>query len=410
MEKLTNDQPACTKAADSGALMSGAGKRIGTKPLLRGSAPRVTCRPRRSLPPMARRPLDFGSQDILNLGSHPQMVLAAFRQRTPDGPLSKARTEGSDAVERRLAGFVGMTDACMFPSAGAARHRVLRALAAAGDHILIDALAPRALMTAALASEARVHKVPHGWTECFANRLRQLRLTDRRARIVVVSEALHSFDSAPADLAALQALCRQNDAVLAIDVTNDLGLSGRTGRGIAEVQDMVGNLDVIFGDLTRTFLAPCGFAASRHLGDRNPLRLDTVRAGFRPALQDADLLMRCIDLVESDHGAWRRARVMSNALRLSEGLAADGFRVPSRTGPFIPLALGDLTAARKMADAARAAGCAPTLVEYEVAGRMLGHWELHVMADHTSEMIDTMIGIIARAHRLNTESADMPVA
>jgi hypothetical protein len=66
--------------------------------------------------------------------------------------------------------------------------------------------------------------------------------------------------------------------------------------------------------------------------------------------------------------------------------------------------------ARKMADAARAAGCAPTLVEYEVAGRMLGHWELHVMADHTSETIDTIIGIIARAHRLNNENADMPAA
>ncbi len=305
-----------------------------------------------------------------------------------------------------------MADVSLFSSADTARHHVLGTLAGAGDHILIDALVPRALMAAALASEARVHKVPHGWTECFANRLRHLRLTDRRARIVVVTEALHSFDSAPADLAALQLLCRQNAATLAIDVTNDLGLVGRNGRGIAEAQDMVGKIDVIFGDLARTFLAPFGFSAQQLLRDHAPapVRPNGVRADFLPKPADADLLLTGIGLVEGDHGAWRRARVMSNAVRLSEGLAEDGFRVPNTAAPMIPLRLGTLEVARKMTDAAKAAGFQPVLAEYEVAGRMQGHWELHLMADHTSEMIDTMIGVIARARRLCSEAVDMPVA
>jgi 7-keto-8-aminopelargonate synthetase-like enzyme len=387
---------------------------LGTDPLTSRIYPAsltegVTCRPRRTLPITRRRPLDFSSPDTLNLAAHPHIVMAGCKLRSvtpkPRAPQHPA-VWGAEAAEQRLARFLGMTEACLFPTADGARRHLLRSLAGAGDHILIDALVPAPLMAAALATEARVHRVPHGWTECFANRLRQIRLTDRAARIVVVSEALHSYDNTPADLAALQTLCRQNGAVLAVDATGDLGLVGRTGRGVAEMQEMIGGIDVLMGDLAQTFLAPCGFAAALRPQALAPLR--TVAADARKALwpspEHDGLLARCIDLVESGHGAWRRARVMSNALRLSEALVAEGFKVPGRAGPVVPVNLGDPADARRMTDSAKAAGCVVDLVEYEVGGRKQGYWQLHVMADHTSETIDTLIGIIARARRLNSDA------
>ena len=123
----------------------------------------------------------------------------------------------------------------------------IRTLARAGDHILIDVLAPAGLQEAADASGATVHRFPHCSTLGVARRLSKLREKRPKDAILVVTEGLFSMDSDIPEIAALQSLCHRFRATLLVDVGHDLGALGRSGRGTLEEQRMTGKVDVVTG-------------------------------------------------------------------------------------------------------------------------------------------------------------------
>lgn len=324
---------------------------------------------------------------------NPALVLAD-RAVTDRFPAAAARC----SAEAALARLTGMPDSILFKDVAHALSATLAALLRPGDRIFVDRLASAHLSDAVTAAGMRSETVPHGWVECFENRLQHARRTDRTARLAVLCEAFSAFDCRPADLVRLRSACDRHGALMVVDVSNDLGILGRSGRGIAEVQGMVGEADAVTGSLGAAFASQAGFAALRDAAAASGLRAATDPD--MPA--HADEVMR-LDLAlqgaATQKGAWTRARLMSHAMRLRDGLAAEGFRPRGEPGAIVSVPLGDRLHALAMTSAHSAHRNRPALCEYRLGTREVLHWEYRIGPAHTTEDIDETVAMASRALR-----------
>lgn len=366
--------------------------------------------------------INMASQDFLSLASHPKILAAAsaaarrYGVHSAGTAMQMGLTTLTTMLEDRIARFVGMGQATVFPSGWTAGFGAIRALVRPGDHVLVDALARECLQDGAAASGARVHQLPHGSYEAIARRLERLRDEDPQAGILVVTEALFAMEQGAPDLHALQSLCRRYAATLLVDVANDLGALGPTGRGVCEMQDIHGGIDILTGSFSKTFAANGGFVASNHPALRLALRVGSSVQGCSNAMSplQAAVVLAALEIVDSEEGAERRTRLMQNIERLREGLQDAGFEVTGAPGAVVTVRLGRLECARRLTADMLAHGALLNLTEPLTSGSAHALWRLKLLADHGADEVDGFVAIAreakARLDDVNARTAALQYA
>ncbi len=350
--------------------------------------------------------INFASQDYLSLSQHQGLLAAATAalswcalHSNGTAPLMGLSTP-LIALETRVAQFLRLPEAAVFPSGAEANRAAIRTLIRAGDHVLIDAAAHSALFEAARAITRHVHRTPPGSTDAVERRLRRIRRENPGAGILVATSAVAAFSAAIPDLAALADLCREHGATLLVDVAHDLGAMGPTGRGVLELQGVLARVDVVTGSFAKCFGSNGGFVAARDPALKPALRFAPGGQGSSSALSplQAAIVLAAFDIVESPEGAVRRQRLLANVLRLRNHLMADGFTLMGRSAPFVPVRLETLPLARQMTAAIESAGALVILLENPVVAGHAPRWRLQLMADHSTADID-QFATLARALR-----------
>jgi glycine C-acetyltransferase len=351
--------------------------------------------------------VNFASQEYLNLASHPAVHEAATRAMALYGVHSAGsaalagNTRLSRELEERLAAFLGYRDCTVFPTGWGAGYGVIKTLITPKDHIIIDVLAHARLPEGTRNATPNVHAFPHLSNEGVARRLGRIRREHPAAGILVVTETVFSMDGDTPDIAALSALCREYEAVLLVDVAHDLGAIGPTGRGALEKQGMVGKPDLLMGSFSKTFASNGGFVACNNPSLKLALRYNCGPLTFTNALPPVQcaIVLKCLDIIDSDEGAERRERLMNNILYMRAAMEGADFKLLGRPSPIIPAILGDNALSRLMTRYALEAGGIVNLVEYPAVSRNTCRWRLQVMALHEQRHIDRFveIAIAARA-------------
>lgn len=177
--------------------------------------------------------VDFASNDYLGLSRHPAVVAAAHRALDEHGAGGRAARllgggAANDLLERTVAEWLDTESALAFPSGYQANVGLLTALAGPGDAIVLDELAHASLIDGARMSRARVLVHAHGCARDLEARLAEARGARRR---LVVTEGVFSMDGDRVDLAAFDAVCRREDALLIVDEAHAIGVVGTAGRG-----------------------------------------------------------------------------------------------------------------------------------------------------------------------------------
>lgn len=95
------------------------------------------------------------------------------------------------------------------------------------------------------------------------------------------------MDSDSPDIAELQSICENYNATLLVDSAHDLGCIGPTGRGILEIQNMLGKVDVLVGTFSKTFASIGGFVATQREGFRTAMRACCGPQTFTNAMTDS---------------------------------------------------------------------------------------------------------------------------
>lgn len=289
---------------------------------------------------IAPAPGDFARSDPLGLSRHPR-VIAAISAALARFGTTAAHPAETAALAAALAALVG-TGPPVLRDTGDAAAAALRALVAPGDHILIEAGARPGLWRGACDSGAILHRVAQRSVDAAARQLSRLRAANPDAGILMVAEGLSALTGIPANLAALQSLCRRHRATLLADVSADLGATGPGGGGVAARQGMTGEVDVVAGNLAPVLAARGGFVAGRHPALRAALDHGPgpMALAAEPAAVSAAAAIAAIEIAAGPEGEALRSRLAMAAAALRAGLAAAGFApMGAADAPVVPVPL-----------------------------------------------------------------------
>jgi len=343
-----------------------------------------------------RPTLMFGTNSYLGLNFHPDCIAAAVAAAEQFGTGSTASRVASgnhlahENLERQIAELYGRRDAVVFSTGFMANLGVISALAREGDAILIDAHCHASIFDACKLSGALIRTFRHNDAADLDAQFDASGVP--AARTLVVVEGLYSVWGDLADLPPIVRVTRSRGAIMLVDEAHAMGVYGEHARGVAEMQGVEDDVDVIVGTFSKSVGVIGGFCVT------NAPELQVLRFMARSYLYTASLpppivaaASAALRLIRDDPA--RRERLWRNARRFHEGLAEIGLDLCASAGPIGGVRMRDtrhgLAFWRTLLDSGIYVNIMvpPSTPEGQVILRF------SVSAAHKPEHIDTALGV-----------------
>ncbi|MFL5344895.1 MAG: aminotransferase class I/II-fold pyridoxal phosphate-dependent enzyme [Hyalangium sp.] len=339
------------------------------------------------------RGINFNSQDYFSLSAHPAIREAALRALHEFGPHSAGspivlgNTRYSEELERELGELLHMEHVMLFPTGWAAGFGSIVGLVRQEDYVVVDKLAHACLQQGARAATRNIFRFEHLSLESVRQHLVAIRGRDTRNGILVVTDGLFSVDADWPDLVALQALCREYDATLLVDVAHDLGALGPGGSGVLGMQGLLGQVDLVMGSFSKTFASNGGFLATRSPAVKQYVKLFAGSHLFSNALSptQAAVVLQSARIVRSPEGELLRERLFRAVHALRDELIGHGRTCMGMPSPIVPLLMGNEKLARITNRLLFDRGVLAFLVEFPVTPVGSARFRLQVQAAHSPE-------------------------
>jgi glycine C-acetyltransferase len=289
-----------------------------------------------------REVLNLCANNYLGLADHPVLRAAAARAMEERGfGLASVRficgtQDLHEALEERLAAYLGLEDAILFAAAFDANGALFEPLLTDADAVVSDSLNHASIIDGIRLSKARRFRYANNDMDELEARLREAREGGAR-HVLIATDGVFSMDGSFADLAAMRALADRFGAVLMVDDAHATGFVGERGRGTPSRAGV--QADIVTG----TFGKALGGALGGFVAGPRPV-VDLLRQRARPYLFSNALppavtgaAVAALDLVGGPEGEERRARLSANARPLgAKGLGALGFQLLPGTHPHRP--------------------------------------------------------------------------
>ncbi|MGD0775400.1 MAG: aminotransferase class I/II-fold pyridoxal phosphate-dependent enzyme [Candidatus Solibacter sp.] len=233
-----------------------------------------------------RKVLMFGSNDYLDLITHPKVKEAAMQAVKKYGSgcsgsrLLNGTLDVHIKLEAELAALVHKEAAITFGTGFQANYGALSALTEKGDVMICDHNLHASLVEGALRSPARTVRFRHNDMEHFE---RCLENCPPEEKIFIVSEGVFSMEGDIADLRAIMKLAKPYGARTYVDEAHGIGVLGATGAGAAEHLGVLDDVDIVMGTFSKSLASVGGFIA----GERAVV--DYLKHTARPFMFSASL-------------------------------------------------------------------------------------------------------------------------
>ncbi|HTX36501.1 MAG TPA: aminotransferase class I/II-fold pyridoxal phosphate-dependent enzyme [Bryobacteraceae bacterium] len=288
-----------------------------------------------------RKVLMFGSNDYLDLITHPKVKEAAAHavKRYGSGCSGSRLLNGTLDIhvklESELAAFVHKEAAIIFGTGFQANYATLSALTEKGDVMICDHNLHASLVEGALRSPARTMRFRHNDLEHFE---RCLENTPPDDKILIVSEGVFSMEGDIADLPGILKLAKPYGARVYVDEAHGIGVLGPTGAGAAEHLGVLDDVDIVMGTFSKSLASVGGFIAA----DRAVV--DYLKHTARPFVFSASLPAASVAAVAAALEIMRdeperRLRLLKVARYLREELRARGFQVLPGETAIVPVVI-----------------------------------------------------------------------
>lgn len=228
------------------------------------------------------RVLNFCANNYLGLSNHPTLVEAAKDAMDSHGyGMSSVRficgtQDLHKELEKQIADFFGTEDTILYAACFDANGGVFEPLLTAEDAIVSDSLNHASIIDGVRLCKAQRYRYKNADMEDLEKQLQEARA--QRFRIVV-TDGVFSMDGNVAPLDKIVALAEKYDALVMVDECHSAGVVGETGRGVSELFDIRGKIDIITGTLGKAF----GGAIGGFTTGRSEI-IDMLRQRSRPYL------------------------------------------------------------------------------------------------------------------------------
>ena len=288
-----------------------------------------------------RRVLMFGSNDYLDLITHPKVKEAAAQAIRKYGSgcsgsrLLNGTLDLHVMLESELAAFVHKQAAIIFGTGFQANYATLSALTDKGDVMICDHNLHASLVEGALRSPARTVRFRHNDLEHLE---RCLENCPPEEKILLVTEGVFSMEGDIADLQGILKLAKPYGARVYVDEAHGIGVLGPTGAGAAEHLGVLDDVDIIMGTFSKSLASVGGFIA----GERSVV--DYLKHTARPFVFSASLPAASVAAVGAalqimKKEPERQQRLLRIAGLLREELRSRGFAVLPGETAIVPVVI-----------------------------------------------------------------------
>ena len=364
---------------------------------------RVIASPQRAEIEVAGRSvLNFCANNYLGLSDDERLIEAAKRAMDERGfGMSSVRficgcQDIHKELERAIADYFGTEDTILYAACFDANGGVFEPLFTEQDAIISDALNHASIIDGVRLSKAVRYRYANADMEALEDCLK--RAQAQRFR-VICTDGVFSMDGNAAALDEICRLARQYDALVMVDECHSAGVLGATGRGITELYDLRGEVDILTGTLGKAF----GGAVGGFTTGRREI-IDMLRQRSRPYLFSNSLppavvgagieLFKILGQSNELHD-----RLVANVEHFRAGMMAAGFDIKPTQSAICAVMLYDAKLSQDFAARLQEEGVFVTGFYYPVVPKGQARIRVQVSAGHTVEQLDRCIAAFVKVGR-----------
>ena len=300
-------------------------------------------------------------------------------------------------VEAALREFYAMDHAMVFSTGYQANLGIISTVAGKGDYIILDIDSHASIYDGCAMGRAEVVPFKHNDIEALEKRLKRL---PADAGKLVVLEGVYSMMGDVAPLKEMVQISKRYGAMVLVDEAHSMGFIGEHGRGVAEAQGVIDDVDFIIGTFSKSVGTVGGFCVSNH-PKFEVLRLVCRPYVFTAALPPAVMASSAASIRKLMHGGNKRAHLWENSRTLHAGLTAMGFKLGTDTpqSAIIAVIMPDLEKGAMMWEALLREGLYVNLARPPATPAGMTLLRCSLCAEHSAEEVQTILGMFERAGR-----------
>jgi 8-amino-7-oxononanoate synthase len=352
----------------------------------------------------SRKVLMFGSNDYLDLITHPKVKEAAVQaiKKYGSGCSGSRLLNGTLDIhlklEAELASFVHKEAAMIFGTGFQANYATLSALTEKGDVMICDHNLHASLVEGALRSPARTVRFRHNDMDHFE---RCVENCPPEEKIFIVSEGVFSMEGDIADLEGILRVAKPYGARVFVDEAHGIGVLGPTGAGAAEHLGVLDDVDIVMGTFSKSLASVGGFIAAERAV------VDYLKHTARPFVFSASLpaasvaaVAQALDIMRKEPE--RRLRLLRIAQLLRHELMSRGFAVLPGETAIVPVVVREEIDLCRLCKALLEQGIYINPVLRPAAAQNL--LRISCTAAHTERHVERLVETLVRvSHELGIE-------
>ncbi|MBQ5878770.1 MAG: glycine C-acetyltransferase, partial [Alistipes sp.] len=346
--------------------------------------------------------LNFCANNYLGLANSPRLIEAARKAMEERGfGMSSVRficgcQDMHKQLEKAISDYFGTEDTILYAACFDANGGVFEPLFTEEDAIISDALNHASIIDGVRLCKAVRYRYANAdmaeLEECLKKAQAQ------RFRIIC-TDGVFSMDGNAAPLDKIVELAEKYDAMVMVDECHSAGVLGKTGRGITELYDLRGKVEILTGTLGKAF----GGAVGGFTTGRKEI-IDLLRQRSRPYLFSNSLPPAVVGagiemfkmLEESDE---LHDRLVKNVEHFRTKMMAAGFDIKPTVSAICAVMLYDAKLSQEMAAKLQEEGVFVTGFYYPVVPKGQARIRVQVSAGHTTEQLDRCIEAFVKVGR-----------
>jgi glycine C-acetyltransferase/8-amino-7-oxononanoate synthase len=350
-----------------------------------------------------RRTILLGTYNYMGMTFDPDVIAAGkraldeFGSGTTGSRVLNGTYVGHRAVEDALKDFYAMDHAMVFSTGYQANLGIISTMAGKDDYIILDIDSHASIYDGCALGNAQIVPFRHNDIEALSKRLGRL---PPEAGKLVVLEGVYSMLGDIAPLKEMVAVSKAHGAMVLVDEAHSMGFIGEHGRGVAEAQGVIDEVDFIIGTFSKSVGTVGGFCVSNHP------KFEILRLVCRPYVFTASLPPSVVATAATSirklmEGKAKREHLWENSQKLHAGLKALGFTLGTEEpqSAIIAVIMPDLERGAALWEALLHEGLYVNLARPPATPAGMTLLRCSLCAEHSAEQVDEILGMFAAAGR-----------
>ena len=330
--------------------------------------------------------------DVIAAGKH---ALDEFGAGTTGSRVLNGTFQGHKECEDALKEFYGMDHAMVFSTGYQANLGIISTIAGKGDYIILDIDSHASIYDGCKMGDAEIVAFRHNDVEALEKRLKRL---PADAGKLVVLEGVYSMLGDVAPLKEMIRVSKEAGAMILVDEAHSMGFIGENGRGVAEEQGVLDDVDFVIGTFSKSVGTVGGFCVSNH-SKFEIMRLVCRPYVFTASLPPAVVACSAASIRKLMHNGNKRAHLWENSRNLHQGLRDLGFKLgtPDAQSAIIAVIMPDLEKGAMMWAALLENGLYVNLARPPATPAGMTLLRCSLCAEHSSEQVADILSRFERA-------------